>query len=77
MDNGKNLTWIKIDRDEYGITTNECLDRIESHLPVCVSVNHYGVTFYKVISTWDLQSRNFLKTMAIYTHYLPIPKLVV
>lgn len=71
------MTWIKIDRDEYGITTNECLDRIESHLPVCVSVNHYGVHIYKVISTWDLQSRNFLKTMAIYTHYLPIPKLEV
>ena len=71
------MTWIKIDRDENGFATEECLDRLFSNLPCVVAINSYGMDIYKVIPEWDKQTRDFLKSKAIYTHYLIIPKLEV
>jgi hypothetical protein len=36
------MTWIKIDRDENGFATEECLDKIFSHLPVVLHHNKMG-----------------------------------
>ena len=33
------MEWIKIDRDENGFATEECLDKIFSHLPVIPNLN--------------------------------------
>jgi hypothetical protein len=71
------MQWIKIDRDENGFATEECLDRIFHNLPCVVAINSYGMDIYIVIPEWDKQARDFLKSEAIYTHYLPIPKLEV
>lgn len=69
------MEWIKIERDENGSATEECLDRIFNNLPCVVAINSYGMDIYKVIPEWDRQTRDFLKSKAMYTHYLPIPKL--
>lgn len=78
MDNGENLTWIKIDRDENGIATEECLDKIFSHLPVVLHHNKMGGG-YDVLNpqteSLKLYFREGVKTSKTYTNYLPIPKL--
>lgn len=71
------MNWQPIDRDENGFATDECLDRIFNNLPCVVAINSYGMDIYKVIPEWDKQTRDFLKSKAMYTHYLPIPKLEV
>ena len=36
MGNKKEMTWIKIDRDENGFATEKCLDKIFNNLPCAV-----------------------------------------
>ena len=80
MDNKKEMTWIKIDRDESGFVTEECLDKIFSHMPVVLHHNKMGGG-YDILNTQTeslkLYLREGVKTSKTYTHYLPIPKLVV
>lgn len=36
------MTWIKIDRDEDGIATEECLDKMFQNLPIVLHHNKMG-----------------------------------
>lgn len=71
------MQWIKIDRDENGFATEECLDKIFSHLPVVLHHNKMGGG-YDVLNpqteSLKLYFREGVKTSKTYTHYLPIPK---
>jgi hypothetical protein len=79
MDNGQ-MTWIKIDRDENGFATEECLDKMFSHLPVVLHHNKMGGG-YDVLNPQNEKTKDFfrykLRESNVYTHYLPIPKLEV
>ena len=76
------MTWIKIDRDESGRITDDCyyamLDSLDEHPCFVVSADfnycdYLIVTQLTNIGEWyDLVMAN-----PHYTHYLPIPKLVV
>ena len=74
------LQWLPIDRDESGFATEECLDKIFSHLPVVLHHNKMGGG-YDVLNpqteSLKLYFREGVKTSKTYTHYLPIPKLEV
>jgi hypothetical protein len=74
------MTWIKIYRDENGFATEECLDKIFSHLPLVLHHNKMGGG-YDVLNpqtkSLKLYLRERVKTNKAYTHYLPIPKLEV
>lgn len=74
------MEWIKIDRDENGFATEECLDKIFSHLPVVLHHNKMGGGYDVLNPQTDslkLYFREGVKTSKTYTHYLPIPKLEV
>lgn len=77
------MTWIKIDRDENGFATEECLDRItelqKQGIDILLIVQMYGCSHY-----YELDARFFnqikikmIREEQAYTHYLPIPKLEV
>ena len=77
MDNGKNLTWIKIDRDENGFATEECLDMMFQNLPMVLHHNKMGGGYDALnpqTESLKLYFREGVKTSKTYTHYLPIPK---
>lgn len=83
MDNQKDMTWIKIDRDENGFATEECLEKIEAILKqegdILLIVTMYGCSHYETIDHrfyYKMKSKIIREEMA-YTHYLPIPKLEV
>lgn len=79
MDNGQ-MTWIKIDRDENGFATEECLDRIFNNLPCAVCYQtEGGYKYYNMVSEYlDMgHNREDIRTNTAYTHYLPMPKLEV
>lgn len=72
------MKWIKIDRDENGFATEECLDRIFNNLPcaVCFQTEGGYKSYFFVNKYLDLaHNREDLRTNTSYTHYLPIPKL--
>lgn len=74
------MEWIKIDRDENGFVTGECLDKIFSHLPVVLYHNKMGGGHDVLNPQTDslkLYLREGVKTSKVYTHYLQIPKLIV
>ena len=72
------MKWIKIDRDENGFATEECLGRIFNNLPcaVCLQTEDSNKYYYFVNEYLVMHhSREDLRTNTGYTHYLPIPKL--
>lgn len=73
------MQWLPIDRDESGFATEECLDKIFSHLPVVLHHNKMGGG-YDVLNpqkeSLKLYLREGVKTSKTYTHYLQIPKEV-
>lgn len=74
-----NMKWIKIDRDENGFATEECLDKIFRNLPcvVCLQINGYN-SYDLIKKNCNVKTcRENIKNHTIYTHYLPIPKLEV
>ena len=74
------MEWIKIDRDENGFATEECLEKIFSHLPVVLHHNKMSGGYDALNpQTESLKSyfREGIKTSKTYTNYLPIPKLEV
>lgn len=74
------MTWIKIDRDESGFATEECLDKIFNNLPVLLRHTKMGGG-YDVLNPQNEKTKDFfrykLREPNVYTHYLPIPKLEV
>lgn len=72
------MTWIKIDRDEDGIATEECLDRMFNNLPVLLRHTKMGGGYdvlnpqNEILKQWF---RDNLKSNQTYTNYLLIPKL--
>lgn len=74
------MQWIKIDRDENGFATEECLDKIFENPVIVFRTSIKGGTYEvaapsgkTITSVW----RQGIKTHDVYTHYLPIPKLEV
>ena len=78
MDNRKVMQWLPIDSDENGFATEECLDKIFSHLPVVLHHNKMGGG-YDVLNPQTESLKKYLregvKTSKTYTHYLLIPTL--
>ena len=74
------MTWTKIDRDENGIATDDCLEKIFKNFP-CVVCSHTegGYKYYNFVNeSIDMcHNREDLRTNTGYTHYLLIPKLDV
>ena len=77
------MTWIKVDRDENGSATEECLYRItelqKQGIDILWIVQKCGCSHY-----YEFDARFFNQTKIkmireerAYTHYLPIPKLEV
>ena len=80
MDTEENLTWIKIDRDESGFATEECLKKIglcyEKEIPVAIAYVGYGTDYDIITPSSDIQGwLADIHNSAKYTHYLPILKL--
>ena len=74
------LQWLPIDRDENGIATEECLDRIFNNLPCAVcSQTEGGYKYYNMVGEYFdmVHNREDIRTNTGYTHYLPILKLEV
>lgn len=74
------MTWIKIDRDENGLATVECLDKIFNNLPCVVcSQTEGGYKYYNMVGEYFdmMHNREDIRTNTGYTHYSPIPKLEV
>ena len=74
------MTWTKIDRDENGFATEECLDRIFNNLPCAVcSHTEGGYKYYNFVNEYLDMCHNpeDIRTNTSYTHYLLIPKLDV
>ena len=72
------MKWIKIDRDENGFATEECLNRIFNNLPCAVcSQTEGGYKYYFFVNKCLDMAHNpeEVRTNTGYTHYLPIPKL--
>ena len=72
------VDWIKIDRDENGFATDNCLEKIFNNLPCAVcSQTEGGYKYYNMVGEYFdmLHNREDLRTNTGYTHYLPIPKL--
>ena len=63
------MTWIKIDRDEYGNITQDCISDIVKKLPVVFGCNT-SRPYYVLLA-------DMIVIKSIHTHYLPIPKLIV
>lgn len=79
MDNKKEMTWIKINRDESGFATEECLDKIEecykNDIPVVLAYENYlqdyeVITPCSRISAWLAN----IEREKVYTHYMVLPK---
>lgn len=74
------MTWIKIDRDENGYVTDDCLEKIEAcyekEIPVAIAYVSYGTDYDVITPSSDIQGwfANIHNTVK-FTHYLPIPKL--
>lgn len=73
------MTWIKIDRDENGFATEECLDMMYKAIPFVVATRIQHQFVYHLIKN----ERDFIVYKEIIysgrdvTHYLPTPKLEV
>ena len=76
------MEWIKINRDENGFATEECLSKIEEYhendIPVVIAFDNYCqdytvITAASILDAW----LNSIRINSSYTHYLPIPKLEV
>lgn len=74
------MTWIKIDRDENGFATEECLDKMFKKLPIVLYHSGMGGG-YDVLNPKNeglkLYLRKLMKTSHSYSHFLQIPKLKV
>ncbi len=73
------MTWIKIDRDENGFATEECLESMRKATPFVAATRIQNQFVYHLIKG----ERDFIVYKEIIysgrdvTHYLPIPKLEV
>lgn len=74
------MQWIKIDRDENGFATEECLSRIEeyyeNYTPIVIAFDNYCQDYAVITAASKLDAwLNSIRINTSYTHYLPIPKL--
>lgn len=73
------MKWLPIDRDENGLATDECLDRMQRTVPFVAATQVQHQFVYHLIKG----ERDFIVYKEIIysgrdvTHYLPIPKLEV
>lgn len=77
------MTWIKIDRDENGLATEECLDRItelqKQGFDILFIVQMYGCSHYYAFDArfFNQTKIKMIREEKAYTHYLLIPKCEV
>lgn len=74
------MKWIKIDRDDSGFATEECLDKMFASLPIVVAQKRSGesILYESICDLNDVYDwRGEIDRDIDYTHYLPIPKLEV
>lgn len=77
------MTWIKIDRDENGFASIESVNKIiklhKDGIPVALaSKDSYGYTYDVISPIHDIfEWYGDIEHNPHYTHYLPIPKLIV
>lgn len=77
MDNEKEMTWIKIDRDENGYATEECLKSMRKAIPfVYVATKEVYITIGNE-NDFYVYEDGFKTDIFDVTHYLPILKLEV
>lgn len=75
------MQWIKIDRDENGFATEECLDRItelqKQGIDILLIVQIRGCSFYYALDArfFNQTQIKMIREEMFYTHYLPIPIL--
>ena len=72
------LQWLPIDRDEDGIATEECLNKMFSSQPFVLSILYDEdlAYCYTIVDKYFLSDfRNDVKKFDEYTHYLPLPKV--
>lgn len=73
------MTWIKIDRDEDGFATEECLDKMRKSVPF-IAVTRIQHRFVNCLINDERDFIIYKETIysgGDVTHYLPIPKLEV
>ena len=73
------MTWIKIDRDENGFATEECLREIEAcyekENPVAIAYVSYGPDYDIITPSSDIQGwLADIHNSTKYTHYMVLPK---
>ena len=75
------MEWIKIERDENGFATEECLDRIiklqKQGIDILLIVQMYGSSHYYTLDApfFNQTKIKMIREEMAYTHYLPIPNL--
>ena len=71
------MTWIKIDRDENGFATAECLESMRKAIPfVFVATKEVYVAVGNE-NDFNVYVDGFKTDIFDVTQYLPIPKLIV
>lgn len=71
------MQWIKIDRDENGFATEECLNKMRKAIPfVFVATKEIHVAVGNEYD-FDVYIDGFKTDSFDVSHYLPIPKLEV
>lgn len=72
------MTWIKIDRDENGFATDKCTKEALKQLPIVIRGYDELGEYHHLLTKDSLEcDKMAIFKFKTYTHYLPIPKLVV
>lgn len=80
MDNRKVMQWIKIDRDENGFATEDCMDKMHKAIPFVYVCPCEEKDVYVAVGDeqdFDVYKQSFYTDSFDVTHYLPIQKLEV
>ena len=73
------MQWIKIDRDENGFATEDCLNKMFSSQPFVLAILYEeGLAYcYTIVDMYFLSDfRDSIRQLCEYTHYLPLPRLI-
>ena len=72
------MNWKEIKRDKDGFATEECLNEMFENALIAVARSEHNRVYYEVIKLEDQEDwRGEIDRDIRYTHYLPIPKVVL